>query len=112
MKNQQAIKTELQSRFTQYVQRGYINDISFNKARLLNSLMKSWYTADGKLWTLRTYLLKYDRKEYKSILNAISVYYKSGNIDGLKGINLDLHHFDQLKLNGLSFDGRLPQKFN
>lgn len=96
MKNLIAINTELKKRSKAAIERGYYERNIDTKSRLLHSLMKSWYDARGNKIVLRQYLLKYDRKEYKSILECINKYYKNITINDYKGDNLDID-IDKIK---------------
>jgi hypothetical protein len=91
MKNQQAIKEEIKARKAAAIKRGYFETPAQAKSRLISLLMKQWFN-NGKLWTMRSYLLSYDRKEYKRILNALNCHYKGVNIAQLKGINCDVDY--------------------
>lgn len=80
-------------------------------SRLLGCLMKQWITPEGKIWSHRAYLLKYNREEYKNVLHAIKRYYSSAGFDNQAKrsvVNAGLWWHEDLKVDPhVSFDGRL-----
>ncbi len=113
MKNLELIKKEISVRVKSASDRGYFETKSQMCGRLLNSLSKTWYGYDGTLWSYRQYLIKYNLKEYRSIIKCIQSYYSGNTRFQDKGKNLDQFNFFHNRANGIqtghiNHDGRLP----
>lgn len=109
MKNKQQEIQERTERTKKAIARGYFETNADIASRLLSSLMKQWINSEGKIWTLRAYLLKYDRAEYKKILYALHRYYKGTSFFDRKGDNLDWL-YKEFKLDKhVNYEGR-PEK--
>ena len=114
MKNLKIVQEEITKRNKVAIKRGYFETKAQIKSRLINNLMKSWIGYDGTLWTLRAYLLKYNRKEYKEIVSCMVHYYEGVTFLDDKGDNLDQFNFFHYRANGIqhnytSYDGRMPK---
>lgn len=102
-------KHEMQHRASLAMKRGYFETKADVASRLLCMLSKQWIDPAGKIWTLRAYLLKYNRAEYKKILSSLKSYYKGTSFFDRKGDNLDfLYHSFKLDKH-VNHDGR-PHK--
>ena len=109
MRNKQQEKIEMNKRTELAIKRGYFETKADIAGRLLASLSKQWITPEGKIFTLRAYLLKYDRAEYKKILRALQTYHKGASFFDRKGDNLDWFH-REIKLDPhVNYEGR-PHK--
>lgn len=113
MKNQEAIKSEVSTRISVAISLGRFETKAQIASRLIHGLMKQWIGHDGTVWTLRAYLLKHDRKEYRNILASIKSHYSGCNFSQLTGENLDMFNFFHNRANGYQknytrYDGRLP----
>lgn len=109
MRNKTQIIAEANSRTSKAIKRGFFETKSDIASRLLCMLSKQWIDPAGKIWTLRAYLLKYNRNEYKKILSSLRNYYKGTSFFDRKGDNLDFfqHNFKFDK--HVNYEGR-PEK--
>lgn len=113
MKNLDLVRKEVSSRVETAIKRGFFETKSQICGRLLNELSKTWYGYDGKLWSYRAYLIKYNRDEYKKIIGCIKAYYSGSTRFQDSGKNLDQFNFFHNRVNGIqkgytNHDGRLP----
>lgn len=106
MRNKEQTYKEAYSRTERAVKRGRFETLADVASRLLCMLSKQWIDPDGKIWTLRAYLLKYDRAEYKKILNSLKAHYKGTSFFDRQGDNLDffMHNFKVDK--HVNYEGR------
>lgn len=117
MKNIHAVKTEVSKRIAKYIQRGAYVNCSRDFVSSFGNLCKSWISSDGKLWTLRAYLVKYHKDEYERIVrhNHELVNYKGASISDLinDGLNIDFYNYFHGRANKYhttqSHDGRAPK---
>lgn len=90
-------------------------------SRLFGSLQKQWINTEGKIWSLRTYLMTYNKDEYKRILLGIRLnkglaenntfFTQLNDFKGTDAENLNIGYgFRDLKLDkSTTFDGRIPK---
>lgn len=109
MRNKEQIKIEANDRTHRAIKRGFFETKSDIASRLLCMLSKQWIDPAGKIWTLRAYLLKYDRAEYKKILFSLQRYYKGTSFFDRKGDNLDFFQHDFKFDKHVNYEGR-PHK--
>lgn len=109
MRNKQQIIIEANHRTQRAIKRGFFETKADIASRLLCMLSKQWIDPAGKIWTLRAYLLKYNRAEYKKILSSLRNYYKGTSFYDRQGDNLDFfqHNFKFDK--HVNYEGR-PSK--
>lgn len=107
--NEQLLK-ELASRQREAIQKHRTETSSQTVSRLLGSLCKEWVSSDGKIFSLRSYLMKYDRNELRKYLHAISLHISNGASFFRQEKALDSWFLSDYKhpyLSGMAFDGRI-----
>lgn len=102
------LSNEAKIRNAEAISRGFYEAPVQRKQRLINALMKTWITPNGEIFTMRSYLVKYDRKEYKRILAGIMHPSNTGTIEDLKGLNLHFSDMSNFRNDGhVNYDGRV-----